>query len=228
MQSGAWHDIVEYVRLLGARDYVRATDLLDAAIDRDGIGSLNDSVADVSRSLMDRVFFPAGTIDVLDVVDSIAMRVTETNGDTRREAVDRQRSLLVFLGSEGLPCAARNDVASWAPDERLHDLIACMIGLLGIVADDEHSSVAEVVADIRPPEPPKVPDGTFTLAWRGANGAEPYAGVVPRGYTPHITFLGEEPCSLRAIFARVAWLRVGDVPGEAPAHEREQAGITWG
>jgi hypothetical protein len=227
MQSGAWHDIVEYVRLLGARDYQRATDLLDTAIDRDGIGSLNDSVADVCRSLMDRVYFAAGTIDVLDVVDSIAMRVTATNRDARRDAVDRQRSLLVFLGSGGLPCAARDDVASWPPDDRLHDSIACMIGLLGIVADDEDISVADVVDRIRPPAPPKTPEGTFALAWRGANGAEPLAGVVPRGYTAHITFLGEAPCSLRSIFARVASLRDGQ-PQPDGADDAMRAGITWG
>ena len=227
MQSCAWHDILAYVQLLGARDYLGATDLLETAIDRDGIGSLNDSVADVCRSLMDRVSYPAGTIDVLDVVDSIAMRVTATSGDTRREAVDRQRSLLVFLGSVGLPCAARDDVASWAPDDRLHDLIACMIGLLGIVADDEHIMVADVVADIRPPGPPAMPEGTFTLAWRGANGAEPFAGVMPRGYTAHITFLGEEPCSLRSIFARVALLRDGQ-PQAADVDDTMRAGISWG
>ena len=62
-------DVVDYLRFLGARLFVAATDLLDAAIDRDGIGAMNDAVGDVCRSLMDRVLFPAGTIDVHGVVD---------------------------------------------------------------------------------------------------------------------------------------------------------------
>jgi hypothetical protein len=203
----AWNDVLEYLWRLGAHDLVGATDRLAEAIDRDGIGALNDAIAEACRSLMDRVLFPAGTIDVLAVVDTIATRVTDMSRDERPEAMDRLRSLLVFFGSEGLPCAARNDVASWSPEDRLHDSIASLIGLLGIVADDEQALVSEVVATIRAPEPPRRTDGTFALAWRGTNGAEPLAGVMPRGYTAHITFLGAEPCSLRSIFARVAMLR---------------------
>jgi len=205
--SEAWVDVVEYLWRLGAHDYTGATDLLDAAIDRDGVGAINDALADACRALMDRVLFPAGTIDVHAVVDRIALRVVDATGDKRPEAIDRQRSLLVFLGSEGLPCVARADVASWDPTDRLHDLIACTLGLLGIVADDEHATVAEIVARITPPAPAHASEGQFALAWRGPNGAEPFAGVVPRGYTAHITFLGADTCSLRSIFARVAMLR---------------------
>ncbi len=207
MRSEAWVDVVEYLWRLGAHDYSGATDLLDTAVDRDGVGAINDALGDVCRTLMDRVLFPAGTIDVHAVVDRIALRVVDGTGDTRVEAIDRQRSLLVFLGSEGLPCVARADVASWEPHDRLHGLIACTLGLLTIVAEDENVTIAEVVAGITPPGPVHAPEGQFALAWRGPNGAEPFAGVVPRGYTARITFLGSEPCSLRSIFGRVALLR---------------------
>lgn len=225
MTSDAWADVLEYLRRLGANDVFAATDLLDNAIDRDGIGSINDALADACRALMDRVIFPAGTVDIHAVVDTIALRIVDTSCDTRSEAVDRQRSLLVFLGSEGLPCAARNDVASWSAEDRLHDSIACVIGLVGIVANDAHTSVADAVAHIEPPGPTEIPEGTFGLAWRGPNGAQPFAGVVPRGYTAHVTFLGADQCSLRSIFARVAMLRDVKLPIEIPAdvHVEERA-----
>jgi hypothetical protein len=209
LPAPAWSDVIDCLRHLAAQRYVAATDLLEDAIDRDGIGAVNDALADVCRALMDRVVFEPGTIDIHSVVDDIALRIVETSEDTRSEALDRQRSLIVFLGSEGLACAARNDVASWSADDRLRDSIACMIGLLGVVADDERVPVAVVVETLAPPGSTVAPEGTFGLAWRGPNGAEPFAGVVPRGYTAHITFVGEEPCSLRAIFARVALLRDG-------------------
>src|SRR5579885_566059 len=60
--SEAWVDVVEYLWRVGANDYSGATDLLDAAIDRDGVGAINDALADVCRALMDQVLFPAGTI----------------------------------------------------------------------------------------------------------------------------------------------------------------------
>jgi hypothetical protein len=200
-------DVVEYLQLLGEHEFLTATDRLDAAIDRDGMGAISDALGDVCRSLMDRVLFPAGTIDVHAAIDRIAMRVVDLSGDTRRGALDRQRSLIVFLGSEGLPCSARDDVASWDATDRLHDLIACTLGLLAIVADDEHASVASIVASLRPVAPLESAEGAFALAWRGPNAPEPFAGVMPRGYTAHITFLGEETCSLRSIFGRVARLR---------------------
>jgi hypothetical protein len=225
MTSDAWTDVLEYLRRLGANDLFAATDLLDHAIDRDGIGSINDALADACRSLMDRVIFPAGTVDIHAVVDTVALRVIDTSGDARPEAIDRQRSLLVFLGSEGLPCAARNDVASWSAVDRLHDSIACVIGLVGIVSTDTHTTLADTVAAIAPPGPTQIPEGTFGLAWRGPNSAEPFAGVVPRGYTAHITFLGANECSLRSIFARVAMLRNVKLPIEIPNEELVNAPI---
>ena len=212
MENEAWSDVANYLRRLGFGDYEGATDLLDAAIDRDGIGAMNDAFADACRSLMDRVVFPAGTVDIHTVVDHIALRICDTAGDNSPVALDRQRSLLVYLGSEGLPCAARDDVAQWSPEDRLRASIACTIGLIGVVMHDEGCTAAEVVATIAPPGPPVTPEGTFGLAWRGANVAEPFAGVVPHGYTAHITFIGTHECSLRAIFARVAMLR------DAPLH----------
>jgi len=203
----SWDDALEYVRRLGTHELERATDLLDAAIDRDGIGALGDAFGAICTSLMDRVLFPAGTVDIHAVLDTIALRIIDTSHDAQPGALDRQRSLLVFLGSVGLQCAARDDVASWDATDRLHDLIACTIGLLVAVAEDEGAEVADIVAGIEPPRPQRAPEGTFALAWRGPNGAEPFASAVPRGYTAHITFLGSEPCSLRAIFGRVAMLR---------------------
>jgi hypothetical protein len=223
--SEAWTDVLEYLRRLGTGDLFAATDMLESAIDRDGIGAINDALADACRSLMDRVVFPAGTVDIHAVVDTIALRVVDTSGDTRPEAVDRQRSLLVFLGSEGLPCAARNDVASWSAEDRLHDSIACIIGLVGIVSADSHASIADAVAHIEAPGPIEIPEGTFGLAWRSPSGAEPFAGAIPRGYTAHITFLGAHECSLRSIFARVAMLRDMKLPIEEPADAEVDAEI---
>lgn len=208
----AWDDVVAYLRLVGSGEIEPATDLLDDAIDRDGIGAMNDAFADVCRSLMDRIVFPAGTVDIHTVVDHIALRICDTARDNTAIALDRQRSLLVFLGSEGLPCAARDDVAQWNSEDRLRASIACTIGLIGVVMYDEGCTPAEVARTIEPPGPAQTPEGTFGLAWRGANVAEPFAGVVPHGYTAHITFIGTHECSLRAIFARVAMLR------EAPLH----------
>jgi hypothetical protein len=156
---------------------------------------------------MDRIVFPAGTVDIHTVVEHIALRIVDTAHDDSADGIDRQRSLLVFLGSEGLRCAARDAVATWSPEDRLRALIACTFGLVGVVTFDERVSVADVVAGIEPPHAPRIPEGTFGLAWRGAEVAEPFAGVVPHGYTAHITFLGAEQCSLRSIFARVALLR---------------------
>jgi hypothetical protein len=221
----AWSDVQEYLRLLGAQDFSAATDLLDAAIDRDGIGAINDAFADVCRSLMDRIVFPAGTVDIHTVVEHIALRIVDGARDASPHAIDMQRSLLVFLGSEGLPCAARDDVASWSSEERLRASIACTLGLIGVVTYDEDTSVADVVAHIVPPRAPQVPEGTFGLAWRGANVAEPFAGVVPHGYTANITFLGAEQCSLRSIFARVALLR--DVPPVIEEPEAARRSTRW-
>src|SRR5690242_5132830 len=133
----AWDDVVAYLRLVGSGEIEDATDLLDSAIDRDGIGAINDAFADVCRALMDRIVFPAGTVDIHTVVDHIALRVCDTARDNTAIALDRQRSLLVFLGSEGLPCAARDDVAHWSSEDRLRASIACTIGLIGVVMHDE-------------------------------------------------------------------------------------------
>jgi hypothetical protein len=212
MGDRAWDATLAYLRLIGTHKVTDATELLTATIEREGIGAVNDALADVCRSLMDRVVFPAGTVDVHAIVDRVALRIIEVSRDEQPGALDRLRSLVVFLGSEGLPCAARDDVATWEPDDRLHDSIACVLGLVGIVAGIEGVTTAEAVARITPPSPMRAPDGAFGLAWRGPNGAEPFAGVVPRGYTAHITFLGEDTCSLRAIFARVAMLRNAPLP----------------
>jgi hypothetical protein len=210
---------LEYLHRIGARDIEGATNFLGVSIESEGIGAVNDALADVCRSLMDRVVFPAGTVDIHAVVDRIALRVVELSGDAQLGALDRVRSLIVFLGSEGLPCQARDDVASWSSEDLLHDLVACTVGLVGIVAGIEGATISETVDAITPPVPLVVPQGAFDLAWRGPSGAEPFAGFVPRGYTAHITFLGAATCSLRAIFARVASLRDASLPREISVHE---------
>src|SRR5262245_41315712 len=146
LPAPAWSDVIDYLRFLGTELLVAATDLLDDAIDRHGIGAINEAVADVCRSLMERVTFDTGTVDIHRVVDQVAWRTVAASGDERPGALERQRSLIVFLGSEGLPCAARGDIASWLAEELLRNSIACMIGLLGVVSDDEQVSIADVVA----------------------------------------------------------------------------------
>src|SRR5947209_6888369 len=121
----AWDEVVGYLRLVGGAEIEQATDRLDAAIDRDGIGAINDAFADACRALMDRIVFPAGTVDIHTVVDHIALRICDIARDNTATALDRQRSLLVFLGSEGLPCAARDDVAQWSSEDRLRAWISC-------------------------------------------------------------------------------------------------------
>ena len=204
----AWERALAYLQHLADQDVVTATDLLDDAVEIEGIGAMNDALADACRSLMDCVTFPAGTIDIHSVVERVATRVVEVSHDNDRDALERQRSLVVFLGSEGLPCAARADVATWSPIVRLRATVACTIGLLGIVAEEAEVAISDVVRSLAPPIHAEPARGTFDLAWRGPDGgAEPFAGVVPRGYTAHITFLGAGTCSLRSIFARVAYLR---------------------
>jgi hypothetical protein len=127
---------------------------------------------------------PAGTVDIHAVVDRIALRVVELSHDEQPGALDRLRSLIVFLGSEGLPCAARDDVASWEPTERLHDSIACTLGLLGIVAGVEGKTTAEAVAGITPPRRAVAPEGTFGLAWRGPERRRALRRSVCRAGTP--------------------------------------------
>jgi hypothetical protein len=209
LEDVAWIAAVDYVRKLANHEYESATDCLETAIATEGIGAMCNALGDACRSLMDRVTFEAGTIDVHTVVEQIAQRVIAVAGDTRPDALDHQRSLIVFLGSEGLPCAARADVATWSPIERLRALVACTIGLLGIAGEADGSEIVDLVGTLDKPGAPTPAPGTFGLAWRGGDGnlAEPLAGVVPRGYTAHITFLGSGRCSLRSIFARVAYLR---------------------
>jgi hypothetical protein len=218
LDAGAWTCAVDYLQLLAAEQFETATDILERAIEAEGIGAMCEALSDVCRSLMDRVVFDPGTIDIHTVVERIAHRIVDVAQDTRPDALDHQRSLIVFLGSEGLPCAARADVATWTPIERLRALVACTVGLLGVVSDDERVEIADAVTTITPPATPEPALGTFGLAWRGEDSgiAEPFAGVVPHGYTAHFTFIGSGQCSLRAIFARVAYLRDMRATGRSP------------
>jgi hypothetical protein len=179
--------------------------LLDDAAAREGMGDVNGALADVGRALLDLVQFDAGTIDVQGVVEMLAKRALELAGTTHCGDESRLRALIVFLGSEGLPCAARSVVASWSPLDRRAALVALITGLTAWVAAERDTTFSAVVESLTPPAAPAVALGTFGLAWR--DGTSLFAGAVPAGATPRITFLGSGRCSLRAVFARVAYLR---------------------
>lgn len=204
----AWDAALSYLRHITTEDYRAAVQDLDHAVAREGLGEMNGALGEVCRALMDRIVFEPGTIDVQHAVDLIAARVLEIAGSPRQDEEDRQRALVVFLGSEGLPCAARSQVVSWSPFARLSSLVTLAVGLTALVAQHEQNTLIETVASITPPSPPTPARGTFGLAWRDEEGRPGLlTGVLPRGYTAHITFLGSGTCSLRSIFARVALLR---------------------
>ena len=123
MSDTAWNDTTEYLRLLGAGRYQTATDLLVAAIDREGEGAIVDALTDCCRALMQRITYGAGVVDVRAVVTDLAERVANAAVDTRGNAVDDMQTLIVFLGSEGLPCRARTVVASWPSTDRVRNLV---------------------------------------------------------------------------------------------------------
>jgi hypothetical protein len=206
--AAAWSVGLGFLRAIAARDYAGASALLDDASARDGIGEVNGALSDAGRALLDLVEFDAGTIDVLDVVAHLAERAIELAGTTR-VAASHLRALIVFLGSEGLPCAARSEVTSWSPLDRRDALVTLVAGLAAWVALQRGCGLADLAASLTPPTPRAVPAlGTFGLAWRGTDGGPlPLQGIVPPGYAPHITFLGTSRCTLRSVFARVAYLR---------------------
>jgi hypothetical protein len=198
MSDTAWNETTRYLRLLGAGNYETATDLLVAAIDSEGEGAVVDALADCCRALMQRITYSAGVVDVRAAVADVADRVVMAVVDTRADAIDDIQTLLVFLGSEGLPCRARTVVASWTSTDRVRNLVACAIGLVATVANEERRSRAAVAEEITRPGPPKPARGTFDLAGLSVQSA----GVAAR-----VAFVAEEPASLRAILARVALLR---------------------
>ena len=216
----SWSIGVEYLRAVAARDYAGAGSLLDDASARDGIGEVNGALSDAGRALLDRVVFEAGTIDVLAVVDMLAERAIELAGTTHCDSPARLRSLIVFLGSEGLPCSARSEVASWSPLERREALVTLVAGLAAWLAMRDGVDLARLAGSLEAPGPAAPALGTFGLAWRGDDATPtPLYGAVPAGYAPHITFLGAAPCSLRSVFARVAYLRDAR-PGTAAPRQR--------
>jgi hypothetical protein len=213
----AWSVGIEFLRAVAARDYAGAGTLLDDASARDGIGEVNGALSDAGRALLDLVVFEAGTIDVLDVVAQLADRAVELAG-AAHVTPQQLRALIVFLGSEGLPCAARSEVTSWSPLDRRDALVTLVAGLAAWAALQRGCGLAELADELEPPvavPPPAL--GTFGLAWRGTDGG-PLAlqGTVPPGYAPHITFLGVQRCTLRAVFARVAYLREPRPGSDAP------------
>ena len=216
MPDPAWNDTLVYLRLLDAAEYEIATDLLANAMDRDGEGAVADALIDCCRALMEHVVYKAGIVDVRGAVHNVATRIADITANTRLETVEELRTLLVFLGSEGLPCAARTAVMNWRPQQRLCNLVSCTVGLAEMVAHDEGRSVADLVAQIDRPGPPQPAEGTFGLAWRAENSATE---------TAHIAFVAEMPSSLRAILARVALLRDGGADVELVDDPAEYRGL---
>jgi hypothetical protein len=213
MDGPAFAAVRGYLRDVVAGAYARATASLDDAIAGEGLGSINGAFSDAGRSLLDEIRFPAGTIDVLAEVDAIASRIVDlaladATEEERDVEVERQKALLVFLGSDGLPCAARATVTSWTPIDRLTSLLHTVAGLCAIVAARAgHGAVERVVDELGVPGPVEPALGTFSLAWRDEHGRPSVlSGALPRGQTAHITFLGSGTVSLRAVFARVASL----------------------
>ncbi|MCU1426837.1 MAG: hypothetical protein JWL83_837 [Actinomycetia bacterium] len=215
--GASWPTAVAFLRAIAVRDYDGAGILLDDASALEGVGDVNGALSDVGRALLDFVEFEAGTIDVQDVVDTLAERAIELAGTTHCSDPDGLAALVVYLGSEGLPCAARSVVAGWSPLERREALVTLVTGLFALIARRRGWELTELVERLVPPEFPKAALGTFGLAWRGENGdVPPLAGALPAGYAPRITFLGEGTCTLRSIFARVAYLREQREGAEVP------------
>ena len=214
--AAAWSVGIEFLRAVAARDYAGASTLLDDASARDGIGEVNGALSDAGRALLDLVEFEPGTIDVLGVVAHLAERAVELAGSTRVESA-HLRALIVFLGSEGLPCAARSEVTSWSPLDRRDALVTLVVGLAAWAALQRGCDLAGLASSLRRPTAAAPALGTFGLAWRGTNGAPlPLQGIVPPGYAPHVTFLGASRCTLRSVFARVAYLRDARPGTDAP------------
>jgi hypothetical protein len=215
--GASWSIGVEFLRAVAARDYVGAGTLLDDASARDGIGEVNGALSDAGRALLDLVEFEAGTIDVHAVVETLAQRALELAGTTRCNDPAPLRALIVFLGSEGLPCAARSEVASWSPLDRRDALVTLVAGLAALVASERGTDLADLTDALAPPVVPAPAFGTFGLVWRGTDGELlPLHGALPTGYSARVTFLGSRRCSLRSVFARVAFLRDARPGSEAP------------
>jgi hypothetical protein len=214
---GCWTDAIAFLRAVAARNYMVAGNLLDDAAAREGMGDVNGALADVGRALLDLVEFDPGTVDVLSVVETLAERALELAGTTHCEDASRLRALIVFLGSEGLQCAARTEVASWSPLDRRAALVTFVTGIGAWIARDRCSSFEAIIDALEPPVRAVAALGTFGLSVRSANdGPSLFLGALPAGCAPRITFLGGGRCSLRSIFARVAYLREPHPGGEMP------------
>jgi hypothetical protein len=210
MDGPAFEAVRDYLGNMFAGKYARATAALDQAIADEGLGAINGALGDAGRSLLDSIRYGAGTIDVLSEIERLATRIVEIavariEHRERENEVERQRALIVFLGSEGLPCAARTTVASWPPLDRLHALAHNVVGLAAIVSERAGGTTSEIAAALTPPGDVTPAPGAFGLAWRDDQGRPSVlAGALPRGQTAHITFLGTGTTSLRSVFARVA------------------------
>lgn len=207
MDGPAFAAACSYLRDVFAQRYTVAARSLEDAVAAEGLGTINGALADVGRSLLDQIRFSAGTVDVLAEIEVIARRIVEISGADRADEIERQQALIVFLGSEGLPCAARTTVASWPPLDRHASLQTTVVGLCAVVAQRTGTTAGAVADSIRPPGDVVAAPGTFSLAWRDDRGTPSVlSGALPRGQTAHITFLGTGTTSLRSLFARVAHL----------------------
>jgi hypothetical protein len=228
MDGPAFDAVRSYVRDVFAGRYSRASAGLDQAIAAEGLGAINGALGDAGRSLLDEIRYPSGTIDVLAEIERLATRVVDIALHTpdereRADELERQKALVVFLGSEGLPCAARTTVASWTPLDRLKALSRTVIGLTAVVAERTGRTALGIADELTPPGEAGVALGTFGLAWRDEHGRPSVlAGALPRGQTAHITFLGTGTTSLRSVFARVA--RGGHLGASGPGLQQRVGG----
>ncbi len=229
MDGPAFEAVRCYLRELFAGQYARASAALDEAIATEGLGTINGAFADAGRTLLDGIRFPAGTIDVLAEIELLATRVVDitvidATEEERAIEIEHQTALIVFLGSEGLPCAARATVASWTPVDRHEALVRATVGLGAIVAERCAITPGAVIDVLETPGVAEPALGTFSLAWRDEHGhPSVLSGALPRGQTANITFLGSGTVSLRSVFARVAYLAT---PRADAAGMRQSLGTT--
>jgi hypothetical protein len=204
--------------VVGSRPQV-ARDRLSELIEREGLGEVNGALAETALALLDRVRFDAGAIVVQEAIEAAAKRVVELVG-VPDAVVPRLASLIVYLGSHDLASAARADVASWTPLDRLDMLVTLSAGLAATVAEQDSATLAHVVktatgvahllatgaAEIERAK------GNFGLTRRDPSKPSALDGSSLTYDDVTVVFNAEAPCSLPGIFLRVAALKHGPLP----------------
>jgi hypothetical protein len=207
--------------VVGSRPQV-ARDRLSELIEREGLGEVNGAMADTALALLDRVRFAPGAIVVQDAIEASAKRVVELVG-VPDAAVPRLASLIVYLGSSDLASAARADVASWTPLDRLDMLVTLSAGLAATVAEQDSAPLAHVVktatgvAHLLATGAAHIEraQGSFGLTRRDPSKPSLLDGSSLTYDDVTVVFNAEEPCSLPGIFRRVAALKDGPLPALA-------------